>query len=155
MAWRPVELASLALGAPVLGRELARGQPLSPWSVLGPDTSHERRTPAPAAVVPTGQQPERPCADCPQLSSVLRQLLAAPDAAAFATTRGLYYEDGRVRVTIRLAGAEDDLAERYALQAEARYRDQLQALAPLATLCDLSNDARVLAVRVPTQAAPT
>jgi hypothetical protein len=80
--------------------------------------------------------------------------LAAPDPAAFAAQHGITYADGRVRVEIDLAAAEGDLPAAYGLVVEARYRQLVQALAPVETLCDLANDPRVNVVRPPTLAVP-
>lgn len=95
-----------------------------------------------------------PCAESPRLSSDLRQLLEAPDPAAFAAERGLAYQDDGVRVVVELAAGETegDLALVYGLTVEARYRNLLQVWAPLASLCDLANDSRVRVVRSPTPA---
>jgi hypothetical protein len=88
------------------------------------------------------------------LSSVLRQLLEAPDPAAFATERGLHLAGDQVRVVVELLQPEADLAEVYGLQAEGRYRNLVQALAPLSTLCALGGDERVRLVRAPFRATP-
>lgn len=117
------------------------------WAV-GPSVA----APRVAAAMSAGDAQLSP--DCPRLSSELRELLAAPDAAVFAVQRGLYYQQGRVRVEITLADVPENVAEVYGLETEASYRTMLQALAPLATLCDLANDPRVVAVRAPTPASP-
>lgn len=89
-----------------------------------------------------------------RLSSVLRQLLAAPDAQAFAAQHGLYFEAGRVRVEIETRATDESLSARYDLRIEARADTILQALAPVGVLCDLSTDPSVLSVRQPLPAHP-
>ena len=101
-----------------------------------------------AALAPTTamaeQHPAKPGSRCPRLGTALNPLLDAPDPAAFAYRHGLDYEGGRVRVEITLRAPEGDLAQRYGLTVESRHGGKyLWALAPLASLCGLANDARV------------
>ena len=83
---------------------------------------------------------------CPLTDSALQQLVAAPDPAAFAATAGLKYEGGRVRVEIRTADGDDNLASKYDLRVSARYQSLLEATVPVSRLCALASDNAVLQI---------
>lgn len=119
-------------------------------------------TPSPLPTEPTGvptvQQSNRR-SDCSRLSSLLVELLNSPNPEDFATQRGLRYENGRVLVEVTLSAPADDLAQKYDLIMRGSVGTPPKVLvsvfAPLNTLCDLSNDPRVLAVRRPIQVVPS
>jgi hypothetical protein len=91
---------------------------------------------------------------CPQLESVLQQLIHAEDADAFANQRGLLVRDGRVQVILVLAGDDADFLRQYDTEPGTRWDEQMQTWVPIDRLCDLANAEGVLAVRVPSQALP-
>jgi hypothetical protein len=103
------------------------------------------------------QPPARPTsADCSGLDSQLLQLLNAADPAEFSASHALPYRVGEVRVQIELAVpdsllavAQNDLVLDYQLAGDVRYRNFLQAWAPVDALCALANDGRVRSVNAP------
>jgi hypothetical protein len=144
-AWRTrligVALAALVVaGCEQADRGSAASSPATRAGTVlpaGDATATQRANPPVDATRPN------PRPDCPRLDSMFRQVLEAPDPAAFAARRVPGYKDGRVEVSIRLSDAEGDLAQRYGLQVSARTPMLIEAYAPLPQLCDLSNDPRV------------
>jgi hypothetical protein len=125
--------------------ERPAGTVLPAGAIASPSSAPLASTPM-ASLPPAAEARPNPRPDCPRLDPEFRQLLAAPDPAAFAAQRAPSYRDGRVEVNIFLAHAEGDLAHRYGLQVIARTPTLVEASAPLTTLCELSNDPRVRSV---------
>jgi hypothetical protein len=89
--------------------------------------------------------------ECPHLESGLYDLAVAQNPVELAKATGLFYEDGKTRVVVELATPETDISflAKYDAQIETQAGSLVQALVPLAELCNLSNDPQVLFVRKP------
>lgn len=112
--------------------------------------------PAPGGETPPPQVDEQAPPDlpnksteCPKLESVLYQLTQAPAPESFAQQRGVELQAGMVRVVIDLSQADAPLPEGFGLQEERRVGRQVRVLAPLAQLCQLSEQAGVDFVHLP------
>jgi hypothetical protein len=75
----------------------------------------------------------------------------APDQ--FASSAGLTYVDGAVRVVVELADTSQFSPDSYGLAVEAQYENLLQAMAPVDQLCPMAADPSVTFVRPPARAS--
>lgn len=130
------------------------------------DRAVETTIPIPATVeaVVELQETERPPAGNPKLDSALNQLLEAcrqggpAGAQAFAETRRIVLDDGRVQVEVLIVeGMVDELRE--AIEAaggeyQGHYETLLQALVPLTALESLAQRPDVEMIRLPRRAGP-
>ena len=125
--------------------------------------SIETAIPIPATLEES-QEGEQPSAGNPKLDSTLNQLLETyrqgglAGAQAFAETRGINLDDGRVQVeAIAVLGAVGELRE--AIEAsggeyQGHYETLVQALVPLAALEVLAQRPDVEMIREPRRAGP-
>jgi len=89
--------------------------------------------------------------DCPQLDSTLLTLTTIDTPEAFAQANNLFYDEGQTRVVIELAAPKPDTSflNKYHLHIETQTDLLIQALAPLGTLCALSNNPEITFVSIP------
>lgn len=90
--------------------------------------------------------PPEPGKGWENIEHVLYQLVESENREGFAENRGLFYENGRVRVILELenAGNPPD-----GVTVETSHDNLVQALVPVDYLLDLSRDANVLYIRSP------
>ncbi len=144
-------LTSLALGCAsasnLTGRDAAAGPTTLPSGGFGaPNVG--TTSPPPQVDEQAPDLPPKPAA-CPKLESVLHQLSVASDPASFAQQHGVNYEAGLVRVVIDLHTPTAALPAGYQLKEERRLGRQVRVLAPLSSLCPLSEQAAVDFIHVP------
>ena len=84
-----------------------------------------------------------------KLESVLYQLTQTQNHDEFAKARGLYLEDGRVRVVIELHNASDTIPDGYGATIETRHKNLVQALVPINSLMELSKEPSINFIRAP------
>ena len=89
-----------------------------------------------------------------KLESALYQLTQVQNPDEFAKTRGLYLEEGRVRVVIELHNATDMIPDGYGATIETHYENLVQALVPIENLINLSNEHNINFIRAPLHAYP-
>jgi hypothetical protein len=85
-----------------------------------------------------------------KLSSVLTQLIAAPDKTSFANTHSLIVKDNMVFVTITLADKNFQLPKEIA-QETARYENLVDAYVVIDTLPTLSQNPAITFIDTPSQ----
>jgi hypothetical protein len=124
----PVPQADRPIGVDTQLQEAVPGKPAQP------------RTPYADQVRPS--IPTR-SGECPKLESLLYQLYVTPAPDRFAEEHGIYYEAGLVRVVVDLIQPDSALPAGYQLQEERRLGRQVRVMAPLASLCSLSEQDEV------------
>jgi hypothetical protein len=87
------------------------------------------------------------------LESVLYDLTLAEDVGAFASSRGLYVKDGRVRVVVELVDVSAQLPTGFSLVEEARSGNLVQVMIPIRELVSLATEPAVEFIRAPLEAA--
>jgi hypothetical protein len=96
-----------------------------------------------------------PKGQCGRLNAFYQQLIAAPDPLDHARRAGLRIRDGRVEATIEIerdsVSQEAELARRYDLRIERRFRTVIDGFVPVALLCDLGQDPLVHSVGYPSR----
>lgn len=90
---------------------------------------------------------------CPGLDSVLVQLVEADQPAKFAAQQQLTLEGDTVQVVIQLASADASVLKQFNVEPDSQNGTVVQTYVPVALLCDLAQQADVIAVRTPDQAA--
>ena len=84
-----------------------------------------------------------------KLESVLYQLTQSTQPNEFATERGLYVKNGKVRVVIELENKTGTIPAGYGIVEETRYDGLVQAMVPINSLIGISRVQGVKVVRVP------
>ncbi len=84
-----------------------------------------------------------------KLESVLYQLTQSTQPNEFATERGLYVKNGKVRVVIELENKTGTIPAGYGIVEETRYDGLVQAMVPINRLIEVSREQGVKVVRVP------
>ncbi|HEU5314564.1 MAG TPA: hypothetical protein VFX49_00515 [Chloroflexota bacterium] len=149
LTYRRLAVSAGALAAVLLVGAVAFRR-LDPTPELGLGPAAPGAPGAVPASIPASSPPPR----CERLTPDVDRTLSAADPAGAAGRFGLPYvpgpERGAVWVFVVLFAPEGDLAARHRL--DVRMRDGpkgMLAVAPLATLCGLANDARVAKVHAP------
>jgi hypothetical protein len=89
--------------------------------------------------------------DCPHLDSTLRTLATIDTPESFAQAHNLFFDEGQTRIVIELGTPKPDTSflNKYHLHIETETDSLIQALAPLDTLCALSNNPEITFVSIP------
>jgi hypothetical protein len=99
------------------------------------------------------QELERsPLTECARLDGVLLSILLASDPLETARALQMPVQGDKIQVTLTLADADASFLREFGAEIGKQSGDQVQAFVPLARLCDLAKDERVLAVRPSNQA---
>lgn len=105
--------------------------------------------------LPGGTAGPKPVA-CPRLESILYDTTQAPDPPTMARQLGMILDDdGRVLVLISLVDSTPLDLNAYTATVTGQAEALAQAFVPFDQLCALSNDARVLMVRLASRPEPS
>jgi hypothetical protein len=131
--------ALLERGQPPVGQD---APPMPPLDVMTVDLDAN-----------VSQETERsPLMECARLDGVLLSIIAASDPLEMAQALHLRVQGEKIQVMLVLDGADFFFLQEFEVEIGKRSGDQIQAFVPVARLCDLANDERVLAVYPPNQA---
>ena len=91
--------------------------------------------------------------DCPNVDSVLVDLVRAPDPLGVARQLGFKVHEGKIQVLVVLDQQDLGFLEPYGVEAGSRSGDQVQAFVPPGQLCALATADQVIAIRALGQAS--
>jgi hypothetical protein len=155
-AYVPVDGLSQLVGHPAVARLWVPNhpQPGQPYPGPYPNMLATAAAAPPAEATRTIWEIEHKV-QCPGIAdSSLSQLIMAPDPQVEGRHLGEDFKDGLVGVSIKLRSEEGDLAQRYGLQEVRGFEKYREARVPLALLCTLGQDPRVLFVSRISRMAP-
>jgi hypothetical protein len=99
------------------------------------------------------QETERsPLMKCTSLDGVLLSVIVASNPLEMAQALHMQIQDEKIQVMLVLDGADVSFLQEFEVEIGKQSGDQVQAFVPIARLCDLANEERVLAVYPPSQA---
>jgi len=99
------------------------------------------------------QETERsPLMECARLDGVLLSVMAASDPLEMAKALRMQVQGDKIQVMLVLDGVDASFLREFEVEIGKQSGDQVQAFVPLARLCDLANDERILAMYPPNQA---
>jgi hypothetical protein len=93
-----------------------------------------------------------PLTECGKLDGIFLPVLEATDPLEMARALKMKVKGEKIQVMIVLDGADTSFLRDFEAEVDKQSGDQVQAYVPIARLCDLANDERVLAVYPPNQA---
>ncbi len=102
-------------------------------------------------VSPTGL-PSRVPSECPDLDSVLYQIVQAPDPIKLAEQYQLRVNGDKIQVLLIIESNEVSFLRDYEVEIGKQSGNQVQAFVAIQHLCTLANTEEVLAIRQPAQA---
>jgi hypothetical protein len=131
--------ALLERGQPPLGQD---APPMPPLDVITVDLDAN-----------VSQETERsPLMKCARLDGVLLSVMVASDPLEMARALRMQVQDDKILVMLVLDGVDASFLQEFGVEIGKQSGDQIQAFVPVARLCDLANDERVLAAYPPNQA---
>jgi hypothetical protein len=93
-----------------------------------------------------------PLPECGKLDGIFLPVLEATDPLEMARALKMKVKGEKIQVMIVLDSADTSFLRDFEAEVDKQSGDQVQAYVPIARLCDLANDERVLAVYPPNQA---
>jgi hypothetical protein len=93
-----------------------------------------------------------PLMECGKLDGILLSVLEAADPLDTARALKMQVSGNKIQVMLVLDGAPTSFLRDFEAEVGKQSGDQVQAYVPIARLCDLANDERILAIYPPNQA---
>jgi len=101
------------------------------------------------------KETERPTQeDCPGVDSQLFQVIQSPNPLELAEELQIRIKDDKVQVLLILADPDTGFLQRFQVEVGTQSSTKVQAFVPITQLCELASTDQVLAIRLPSGAAP-
>ena len=91
---------------------------------------------------------------CPALDGMLASVFDAPNPIEMAETLQIQMRGYKIQVVLVVDGSDRAFLDNYEVEITKQFGDQIQAFVPIARLCEVAGDERILSMYPPSLAVP-